>query len=203
MSKNWYQLNINIDNAVRKDFDINKLISESGQQNPKSVLMWAWEKHEVNKIVTDEWIEYMSSLGLDIYLIKIFYRRPYTTDLGGHIDDTDYKGEKMDVAVNWIIGQDDSQMIWYDINNDAVGLDRLTPVNDRYQLFKFEELTEIERHTIGNTPTLVRVNVPHSIELNSDTPRISISVRLEDRKLPNNEYKKWDQIVKQFRNFII
>lgn len=203
-NKNWYKLNLDISDAIRSDFDFEDLIlNNKGNQDTKTALMWAWNKLTLTDIVTPEWLLYMKSLGLDIFQILVFYRKQHLQEIGAHIDGgavIDNREQKIDVAFNWIIGNDDSQMIWYKIINATDTNIRTTPVNTRYIRYSFADVEEIERHCIGATPTLVRVDIPHSIECNG--ARLSISVRCDTSKLFENNDYSWEQIVNYFRKYI-
>jgi hypothetical protein len=88
-------------------------------------------------------------------------------------------------------------MIWY--ANNTTHLDTLvipTGSGHLYQTYNIENLIEIERHTIGNIPTMVRIDVPHNIAV-QENPRWAISVRIKT-KLKITDWKDFINFMEPF-----
>jgi hypothetical protein len=72
-------------------------------------------------------------------------------------------------------------MRWFNFSDQYVinyNNHQLTPQKSKYFEIPYQELTLTEEVTIGNIPTLVRVNLPHDIVLNGK-PRWAISLRIQ------------------------
>lgn len=149
------------------------------------------------KILTDEWLHAQSKLGLDITSAIVFYKPANWRMDVAHVDvvKQDPNGAVV-CAINWIIGGDGSNMIWYDKKNDARG----DAVDDDMHLipravYDVKNLIELHRADVGNGKlTLVRTNIPHTIEC-GPTPRWCISMRA-----PYGRFKSWDKALEFFRD---
>lgn len=190
MSRNWYELNISIDNAVRSDFDFEQLISTSTHLAKFNWDMWSYRYEELTELFTQDWLGYMKSKNLEISSVLIFYRRAFFTPPEAHIDMPFNKGGELSCPINWVVGEDASDMAWYKsasyVNRDNY---LLTPANDKYVTIPMGHLVEVNRRRIGNIPTLVRVDIPHAIIMN-EKPRLAISART---KFKTND---WDTVLK-------
>ena len=204
--KNWYKLNIDISSAIRPDFSFTDLVNlHAGSQNTNTALVWTWEGDSLHKVLTLQWLEYMSLIGLEVQLLEVFYRKPHLKETFAHVDISTESGEKLIIAVNWVVGEDNSQMTWFNIKNSKEVLHKLTPASVRanYTLHQFADLDEIERHQIGYTPTLVRVDIPHCVHLTGDTDRFAVSLRVNVRKIFGDKDPKWNEIVEYFKKYIV
>ena len=113
MSRPWYRLNIDISNAVRADFDFDKLYTDSEFAN-KPAGLWQFNSKTLTNLFNDSWIDYLKSTGFPITGAMLFYRAPYFIHPQAHID-VRATGIKSIYGVNWVINDnDDSEMIWYD-----------------------------------------------------------------------------------------
>lgn len=179
----WYNLNIDISNAVRPDFDF-------GDDR------WYFKRTTTSSdMFTVDWLEYMRGLGIPITATQMFQREVGSPTTHAHIDVMAVDSQKISCrtfAINWAIGGRDSEMIWYDLpNNDSPVL--YTRANTPYVEWSTTDLTEVDRCCIQSQPTVVRVDVPHSVKV-KDEPRISISVRTNG--IPND----WDTAVDYLLN---
>ena len=176
----WYNLNLDISNAIRPDFDIINFTSSIRRYT------------NATDIFTAEWTEYMESLGIPVYAVLMFYRHanelPWTAHVDVNIHHKTAKSEFRSFAINWVIGGRNSEMIWYKMPDHTAPL-HCSPAGTPYFQWKTEELTEIERYSIQSQPTLVRVDVPHAISVKEE-PRLCISIR--NSTMPND----WDLVVK-------
>ena len=82
-------------------------------------------------------------------------------------------------AINYVVGEDTGVMRWYDERNCTPTGVRDTSANDRSQEYTTQHLPTHELDGIGATPTLVRTDVPHTVETQQE--RVCISWRLHNR----------------------
>lgn len=196
MSRPWYRLNIDISNAVRADFDFDKLYAES-EFAGKPIGLWAYFQDQLTEVVNDTWLSNMSEQGLVPTGIMIFYRQPYYVTPEAHIDIR--KNNAVAVyAINWVVSpNDDSEMIWFDMPASR-GIEDITPASTLYKSWPMGELTEISRCCLGEIPTLVNIGIPHNVIVRSQ-PRWVISVRFQFEE----HILDWEAAVNSLQNFII
>lgn len=196
--KNYYPLNININSAIRSEFDVNALLVDAPYIAKKHNGVWSYDQHELTTVFTQSWIDYMRSIRLDIEAVLLFYRQAYFVYPEPHIDFLHGTKQHSTVAINWVITKDDSEMVWYETPADAENRSRgllLPGYTHEYISWPVTELTEVERHCIGNVPTIVRTDVPHNIIVNAN-PRWAINVRC---KVPTTN---WSDTVEYMREYI-
>lgn len=168
----WYELKIDTSNALRKDWawDVSELVNN---MNVKVV------DHSIFNI---EWLDYMESIGIPIYRAVLFYRYPSdNTRHYAHIDINKTVTGTVPWAINWVIGGENSKMVWYNFPKDYYDLSKdncveRTMANTPYVSWKINDLTEIEQREIKNVSTLVRTDIPHSITM-GEVPRWCISIK--------------------------
>lgn len=196
MSEPWYRLNIDISNAIRADFDFDKLYAQS-EYASKPLGIWAYSKDQITDVVNQAWLDYMSSIGLNPSEIMLFYREPHYITPDAHIDIR--KNNNLAVyAINWVLdAEDTSEMVWFKTPSDTGHAD-ITTANTYYKSWPMEELEELSRCCIKDIPTLVSIGIPHNIIVN-DRPRWVISIRF-----PIEEHiQDWHTAEDVFQNFII
>jgi hypothetical protein len=197
--KPWYVLDIDISNAIRDDFNFDKLLENLEYFN-SDVGMFVIPKENINTIFTDAWLDYMKQQQLNVGRCLIFYRKPFYTHPDAHIDGL--KDSPAGVyALNWIIDpEDDSEMIWYDFPTSP-GVAADTPADTPYVSWPtgaFADQTPITRR-IKNQLTLVRVGIPHNVIMGEKT-RWCISVRFP---MYSNDITNWEDAVNFFKPWII
>jgi hypothetical protein len=193
MSKNWYALNINIDSAIKLDFKFEDFLVGAEYVAKNRGGVWGFDGNDLTKMFTSSWLEYMQSIDLDVEAVLIFYRMPHFIHPEAHIDYLYGKNNSSNIAINWVVGIDDSEMVWYHTpSNVDSKVRKITPSGQghEYIAWPIGEVVEIERHTIGNIPTVVRVDIPHNIIVNRN-PRWSVSVRIK------GNIRKWKDIVEK------
>lgn len=182
----WYKLNVDLTNALRKDFSFPKPSGLYGIWNPTAA-----------SVFNKEWLDYMKSVGLPIYNAMLFYRGPGASTKETHIDISKTNPLVLtNYGINWCIGGKGSNMIWYEKPGDGRIRDEdvsWTPAKTPYITWNYNEVTEVERTHIGNELTLVKTDLPHAI-LMKDDPRWCISARTT--AMDNLE---WDKIVELLR----
>lgn len=183
--KCWYRLNVDTTNAIKPDWKF---------PNPQFNVYGVWQlwAHEVFR---PEWLEYTASLGLHFGSLMLFYRDPWMSTKGAHIDiaETDPKLKIGTYGLNWILGGAGSEMIWYNMPKGDIKI-QYTPANTAYTYWPLDQLQEIDRCAIGLQPVLVKVGTPHSIKMGAE-PRWCISAR--PRLRANME---WDEAVEQMKS---
>lgn len=196
-NKNWYKLNLDISNAIRSDFDFENFLAGAEYVAKNQSGVWGFGGDNLTNMFTDTWLEYMKSINLEVSAVLIFYRMPHFTHSEAHIDYLYGRNDTSNIAINWVINEDDSSMAWYHTPDDvATRIRKFTPGGGHeYISWPMTEVAEIERHTIGHTPTLVRIDIPHNIIVNNN-PRWSVSVRLAGND------REWEKIVDKFAPFI-
>jgi hypothetical protein len=160
---------------------------------PNNVNNGVWRLE--NEIVFDkDWLNCIKEL--DISLSKyamVFYRPANFNTNYAHIDiNVDDTTKSTVLGLNWIIGGEDSEMVWYELPNDNKNLS-YTVANTPYVNWKMGELKEVDRCRIHSKLTLVRVDVPHGIIMRN-SPRWAFSLRLSGNK------KNWDEAVSFFKS---
>jgi len=185
----WYNLNIDVTGAIRTDIGLD--VTDDS---------WHIKSYDKpNEIFNSGWIEYFRNLGFTISHTMVF-RKPknhkcHFAHIDGYLierDDTSFLSTRTN-AINWVIGSDDGDMVWYQTPREKNEV-LYTAANTPYLSWPVNQLTEIDRCRQSQyTPTLLRVNVPHNIEINGNA-RISVSVRTIT--ISNN----WSKAVELMRN---
>ena len=182
--KCWYSVNIDVSNALRKDYVFPTPTGAYGIWQPPALT-----------IFSKEWLDYTASVGLSVVNAMLFYRGPHASTKDAHIDITTAKPLSItNFAINWCIGGKGSTMAWYEpkpVTNEDM---QYTMAGTAYVTWPIASLKEIERVSIESQLTLVKTGIPHSIFMQED-PRWTISARtlLKDNK-------PWDEIVKHLRS---
>jgi len=198
-NKPWHVLDIDISNAVRKDFDFNKLKDETTVWD-----LWPYNRNTINQLFTPEWLTYMNDIGLPPDSATIFYRSPFFVEPMAHVDLFQNPIRPAVFALNWVVGDsDDSEMIWFD-TPETPGEYILYDENEvgtrtmAWPMSFFDE-DKMTRRTLGNQLTLVATGRPHNILVNKN-PRWCISVRFSTRTF---NIQSWDEATAFFSKFII
>jgi hypothetical protein len=196
VSNCYYQLNIDILDAINKNFKF---------EEPEYITktkhgVWGFDGENLIEFFNKEWLEYMKSISLEVIAVMIFYRLPQANTNEAHTDlmygQENYPG----IAINWTVGDDDGIMAWYNTPVNAVDVPIkiiLPEPGHKYFSWNISELTEIDRHIIGNVPTAVRVDIPHTIIM-GDKARWAISIRCK----PKTNIFKWDDIIEYIKPYI-
>jgi hypothetical protein len=192
MTKCWYQLNLNVENAISKDWKFPKNDGFWG-----GIGVWAFKQ---DIIFNSDWVQYMSEIALPIKSSVVFYRKPNLVDDKAHVDLLGEVGEDAKttyLGFNWVFGGKGSEMIWYDLPLGERNI-QLTPAGNKFLSWQISDLVEVDRCSIRNVPTLVRIDYPHSIKV-GDEERWCISARTSLDNLT------WDEAVEHLKtkNIII
>lgn len=194
--KPWYVLNVDISNAIRPDFDFGKLLEQKKLQGTAPGYMWEYHQDNINQLYSSEWLDYMNSINLPVNNTLIFWRKPNYQHPTMHIDSPHKKTGKLGLSLNWCIGPDTGEMIWYEIP-DKPGRFTQTETGSLNHDWPVEDGVEITRRCIGSTPTIVRIDLPHNVIM-KDCPRLLISCRIK-----NFQPTTWEESVNQLQYLII
>jgi hypothetical protein len=197
MNRPWHKLNIDISKAIKDESAIYAL------KGNLSMDRWSFNKQALTDIFNEEWISYMASLGLNLDGACIFYRDvSHAVDPAAHTDlYNKYKNSKPVFAINWMLGNNDSEMVWYDA--EKVGEGVLTYDERKNDTFiehadveNIDDL-EISRCCIQNKPVMLSICIPHNIAMGTRT-RWCISVRsVYDKKI-----QTWNDAVEHYKELI-
>lgn len=164
----YFHLGISTTKALRYDFEF---------PIPKSKFnRGLWHYNDVSEILDPEWMKTLSNLGIRFKSAMIFYK-PAGFSMGqAHIDvvKTD-PPEKVICAFNWVLGGNNSQMVWYNEPTEGLQVSWL-PGNIPVANYEISTLQEACRTELSNGLTLVRTDRPHSIICGPE-PRWCFSLR--------------------------
>jgi len=178
----WYRLNLSTENSIRSDFEF-----DFSKRNIHRI-------ETPNKILTSDWINYLKRFDLEPFHIMIFYKtsKEYGKNKINSVAHTD--GKCRTFAINWTLSGHNGEMVWY-LSSDKETNKAFTAAKTPFYGWPTKELIEIDRCSIDTTPTLVRINYPHNIEV-KDEARLSISIRTSEHKFNFN----WDNVKDHLRH---
>lgn len=144
-------------------------------------------------LFTDNWQQFMlHEIGVKVDLAQIFHRKPYYQHPGAHVD-IDQNDNLYGGGLNWTLDPDDAEMVWYNMPTEDPIYTRRSET-DRNKEWPLDMLTEHARCTIGQVPTLVRTDIPHTVDMGANE-RWLISVRF-------TWLQSWDQYLNAFHEWI-
>jgi hypothetical protein len=184
-SCSWYRINLDVTAALRPEF-----IEFCSQQPPDLHLF------QPSNAFTDQWQADVSQrCDIEFFNVLVFSRDSSESEATAHIDSLDIP---LISAINWCIGPDHRPMQWWRVppvikrpfvdtgynwrtsDQGALTRNRVDPVesteNLTHQQWYCSELELRDQCLIGNQPTLVRVDQPHSIAL-GPSDRVCVSAR--------------------------
>ena len=164
----WYKLNLNVKTALRSDW---KFPSHNGKYG-----IWNYKAAEM---FDSAWLRDTRLKGIPIVEAMLFFRGPGINNDTAHMDLAENNKNKLQVrnyGINWCIGGQDSEMVWYKTPTDFNLQEDVpyTAAKTPFICWPINKLTEVERHNLGDTVTLVKTGIPHNVEMNRD-PRWCIS----------------------------
>lgn len=157
----YYNLNIDVSSALSKDWNFPSTV--------EGKTMWNFF---AGHIFDSEWLSYTKSLGINIVDAMVFFRKPNSYHSVAHIDQVGSTH-----AINWVFGGESTCMVWYDLPN-FIGDKVTTSAGTGGKIWDRNSLTETARVSIGKSPVLVRVDIPHVVDMqDSISNRWCISAR--------------------------
>jgi len=154
----------------------------------------SWQTYSVNY---QEWLEpetIYTLNSLSVFPDKAYiFKAPPMSILPIHIDGNQNSSRVW--AINIVWGSNNHNMHWYKIirkSNIVLHTQASTP----YLMFNKDDVEEVENVSNLVGPTLVRINVPHSVSNYDNKIRYCFSLRC----LSKND--TWEKIIDQFKFFI-
>ena len=128
--------------------------------------------------IREDLLEDIESLGLEFREVLLFSVLPLPYKMVIHIDGHD-NGDN--AAINWVKTESkDWTMNWYQHNGSDSEKDITVSTQDTLYIgFPDHECTLIGKHTWKDLPCLVRVDIPHTVQINDNHPRICASMRFK------------------------
>ena len=114
-------------------------------------------------------------------------------NVGAHVD-VSQNEELYGCGLNWTIDPDDADMVWYNMPDVDPERTKRSETDINYE-WPLEQLTEVDRCCIGQTATLVRTNIPHTVEMR-DNERWLVSARFL-------WHTTWEDYMQSFKQRII
>jgi len=199
LTRPWHRLNINIDNALHKDFDPAQFYQQSQFAGlPGGV--WTFNRSRIGELFSSEWLDYMRSLNMEVGSCVVFYRTPHYVHATAHVDTfADYNAAVY--ALNWTLDpKDNSDMVWYNPPEDF----GYTTVSEGIptKLWPMEQLVghEYAKLIVGKQMTMINVTYPHNIIVR-ERERWAFSVRLTPEA--NAGINTWADAVDKHQHFIL
>lgn len=187
---NFLRLNTTIQNPFDEVFDYKKMLKQARSEEFTIPRVFVKKPD----ILSDEFKQIFKDL--EPISVLFFYRKPNYQHFGAHIDlnDTTNKNDSI-YAINWILEDDESEMVWYNLPSDWQNNLKYTEVGSAYAEWDTSNLEEHGyRCNIKNNITLVRVDIPHNVCMGSKE-RLSVSVRF------NKKFASWKDCVLYFKNY--
>lgn len=184
----WYNLNVKSTETA---------LNENWSFPPTSGNYGIWDLDgKIKNIFTQDWIDYMSSIGLKIEHVMLFYRNVGLGKFGAHVDIIPPGKPPLSfttAALNFVLQGEGSEMVWYKTPSKPKEVE-FTSAKTPYIEWPISELEEADRVNIGSRLMVVRTNVPHTVEM-GNAPRWCISIRLfENHKL------SWEETINRLRS---
>ena len=161
----WYEINLPTQGAIVEGWSMPKFDPRYPNQIWRNAVKFS-----------RPWVDLLASKGLFVIGSLSFYRPPFCSSNVAHIDLK--KEEPFIAGFNWVIGGKDSSMSWYKTPEGDKEI-KYTPANTGYYEWPVEELDLVDRCHITDKLTMVRVDVPHSIEVYEEG-RFCVSARIID-----------------------
>ena len=144
-----------------------------------------------------DWCTHMiNTYALRPWYTVLFYRPARFYDNVAHVDMVPWdRTQILDaIVINWVWGGRGSDMVWYELPSTPSEVTRWERSTGEviYQGWPVEDLVEQDRVCIGRTPTLTRVDVPHSVDM-ADQARWGLSIRFHPQG-----HRSWDELVEDF-----
>ena len=193
---NWHRINLDVTNALKinlKDYILSDPYREGEHALYIEEKVGVWTLKPDTIFQQDFLSTLDNDLGVKVDLAQIFYRAPNYQHPGAHVD-LGRTGDLVGAGLNWTVDPDDADMTWYNIP-DFEGNHTKRSETDQNKEWPLEQLTEIDRCCVGQTPTLVRTDVPHTVEMGNNE-RWLISARFL-------WHWSWDDYVKTLKDRIV
>lgn len=149
MSPNYFDLAVDLP-VFKEGLDVRALIKDTDRYNYQNL-------ENFSDLVTDQFKDFFSQLGLSIFMIELFHLRPYNNTTP-HIDIS--RGDA--VKINWVFGGAGSTMNWYSELPWSKSKDKLSDADTNIIVFDHKHVRLIDRYELQG-PTVVQTGIPHNI----------------------------------------
>jgi hypothetical protein len=200
MPELYKTLNIDTSNILAKSFDPWEYRKTRALDPNGRISYWGLQGDDMREVISQDWLDYMKSLGIDIDTLLIFYRDKDLLYHNVHVD-VEYVNNKLmtvNYALNFVLDEnDDGEMIWYDLPDQQCIEDNVEILSNGnpYCTWSLENLPgpEIARQCIaGKTLTLLNTQYPHNVQTHT-RPRWAFSFRC-----PDDVHITFDQALEKF-----
>lgn len=174
----WHKLNIELDKPIIdiKDYILDDPYrpNEHASYNPDTGGVWTLNSY---KVFSKRWLEYLKN-DLKIFPghIQLFYKNKNAQHSVAHVD-VSILGTLHGGAINWTLDPDDAEMVWYETPLYEHINQIKTTAHNQSKEWPIAGLKEVDRCNIGQEATLVRTDVPHTVDIGS-TDRWAVSFRI-------------------------
>lgn len=163
----WYNLGLAPGSMTRPEFKF--------PEKPEIVKSWDYKPEDVLKV---ERLEELRARNFKPLRVMLFYKKAFFSHTYGHLDMLMDTGLPNTYALNWVVGGKNSVMRWYERPATPPDVSEYKGLIDSsYIQWPITELKLIDEAHIQE-PTLVRVNVPHSLHCGNEE-RWCFSLRIE------------------------
>lgn len=174
----WHKLNIEIAPLAvdLKDYILSDPYrpGEHASYNADTGGVWTLNP---NILFSKEWLEYLEN-DFSIFPghVQLFYKNKNAQHSVAHVDISS-TGTLHGGAINWTLDLDDAEMVWYE-ESDYKHTGKVdTTIHNRSKEWPIVRLKELDRCHIGQKATLVRTDVPHTVDM-GNTDRWAVSFRI-------------------------
>ena len=184
-SCSWYRLKLDISDAVIPG------VIESLESN-QDMHIWQLEPQQILK---PDWSAALPHTATSVLLFK---RSADRADSAAHIDSAHRDiWTHLPASINWCLGPDLKSMQWWRPRSQHTSMTMTAPsgLPGDHLVWSLSDLDLIDQCIIGNTPTLVRIDQPHSIA-QGQGQRICVSVRMAAWAV------EWPKIIGRFADLI-
>ena len=108
--------------------------------------------------------------------IQLFYKNKDAQHSVAHVD-VSVLGTLHGGAINWTLDPDDAEMVWYETPHYEHTGEVGTTINNQSKEWPIAGLKELDRCHVGQKATLVRTDVPHTVDI-GNTDRWAVSFRI-------------------------
>lgn len=196
----YLDLGVDVTNALSPNLDLS-MFRKTGRDPEGPIDVWRIAEDELHTIFNIKWLNFLQkTLEVDITYVLIFYRTSNYFYPELHVDTLSDPLRVINYGVNFVYDKDDdSEMIWYDLDPKDGTLEDNFAFSGGLPSCKWNIETfcgkEIARKTIGRNLVLVKTSIPHTVETFSK-PRWSFSIRFKDL-----DKLSWQDAVNKFSKF--
>ena len=162
----WHRLNIDLEDPILdlKDYILTDPYrpGEHASYNPETGGVWTLDP---NILFSKEWLQYLEH-DFNIFPghVQLFYKNKNAHHSVAHVD-VSSTGTLHGGAINWTLDPDDAEMVWYETPTHSHTGEVNTTVNNQSKEWPIDGLNIVARCNIGQRATLVRTDIPHTVDI--------------------------------------